>query len=130
MSPDEVEVLHLEQTFIAAWNKGDARGAAASYADDGVRVGAFGDIAHGRRDIEAAYEKLLQGPMRGATIEWTPAVRSLAADVIIAKGRFTIRPPAGARPVEGHAADIWVRSAGRWQIAEAHPKLYPQPPGS
>src|SRR5262245_8505505 len=69
---DQDEVLRLEQEFIAAWNRGDAKAAAAYYAEDGVRVGAFGDVSRGRAEIEAAYAKLLGGPMQGATASWQP----------------------------------------------------------
>jgi uncharacterized protein (TIGR02246 family) len=54
MSPEEAEVLSHEQAFIAAWNRGDAHGAAALFAEDGVRVGAFGDVAHGRIAVHGA----------------------------------------------------------------------------
>ena len=127
MSPEEAEVVRLEQVFIGAWNKGDARVATSVYAEDGLRVGAFGDVSHGRREIEAAYQKLLNGSLRGATADWQPTVRLLAAEVAIAEGPLTIHPPGGAPILRGYAVDIWKKIDGHWQLLEGHPKLFPPP---
>src|SRR5688572_2981998 len=78
MTTDEGEVTRLAKEFITAWNKGDPRALAAFYAEDGVRVGAFGEIARGRTEVEAAYTKLLTGPRKGATATYEPTVRVLA----------------------------------------------------
>ncbi len=128
MTNDEAEVLRREQEFLAAWTRGDAAGAAAPFAGDGVRVGAFGDVARGRGEVEAAYEKLLHGPMQGARAEWEPAVRMLTPDVAIAAGPLAIHPPAGGAPLRGYAVDVWKKTAGHWALVEAHPKLFPPPP--
>lgn len=128
MTHEEAEVLRLEQDFLAAWNRGDARGASAPFADDGMRVGAFGDVARGRNEVEMAYEKLLHGPMKGARAEWAPAVRMLAPDLVVAEGALTIHPADGGKPARGYALDIWRKIAGTWRLIEAHPKLYPVPP--
>lgn len=127
---DEAEILRLEREFIAAWNKGDAHAAAAVYAQDGVRVGAFGDVSRGRDAVEAAYDKLLHGMMKGATAEWQPTVRLLTADVALAEGSLVIHPAGEGTPIQGYALDIWKKSDGRWQLVEGHPKLFPpsQPP--
>src|SRR5438094_570918 len=55
-SNDEQAIFSEIEAFTDAWNKGDAKAAAAFFTEDGVRVGAFGDVQHGRTEIEAAYE--------------------------------------------------------------------------
>ncbi len=122
------EITGLEQKFISAWNAGDAHAAAAFYAEDGTRVGASGDVSHGRAAIEVAYTKLFDGPMKGASVEWHPAVRLLAPEVAVAQGPITIRRASGGAPIEGYAVDVWKRTGGRWQVVEGHPKLFPPPP--
>src|SRR5262245_48500156 len=68
-SSTDAEAIYREiEAFSDAWSKGDAKGAALFYTDDGVRVGAMGDIEHGRAEIEAAYDRLLHGPFAGATV--------------------------------------------------------------
>jgi len=125
---DAAEVLRMEHEFITAWNRGDAHAAAAVYAEDGVRVGAFGDVSQGRKEIEAAYAKLLHGMMKGATADWQPSVRVLSADVVLAEGPLVIHPAGGGSAIRGYAVDIWKKSGGRWQLLEGHPKLFPPPP--
>lgn len=128
MTSDEAEVLRREQEFLAAWNRGDAPAAAASFGNNGVRVGAFGDVARGRSEVEAAYQKLLHGPMLGARADWEPTVRILSPDVAIASGPLTIRPAGGGQPLHGYGVDIWKKTAGTWELVEAHPKLFPPAP--
>ena len=123
----EAEVLRLEREFIAAWNRGDPHAAAAVYAGDGTRVGAFGDVSHGRQEIEAAYAKLLQGTMKGATAEWQPSVRLVSADIAVAQGPLVIHPAGGGSAIRGYSVDIWKRIGGHWQLVEGHPKLFPPP---
>jgi hypothetical protein len=68
-SSDDAEAIYREiQAFSDSWSKGDAKGAASFYAEDGVRVGAAGDVEHGRQEIEGAYDRLLHGPFSGATV--------------------------------------------------------------
>lgn len=81
MSDDERAIVELHDVFAAAWSKGDTTSAAATYAEDGVRVGAFGDIQQGRAAIKAAYDKLLGGPFKGARVSLgAQSVRVLSSE--------------------------------------------------
>ncbi len=124
MGTDEKEILERTGQVLAAWQRGDAKGAVANLAEDAVRVGAFGDIQHGRAEIEAAYQKLFSGPMKGARVRWEPTVHFLASDVAACEGQLTIQPPDGA-PISGYALDLWKKRDGRWWLVEGHPKFYP-----
>ena len=68
-SHDEQTIFSAIEAFGGAWNKGDAHAAASFFTDDGVRVGAFGDVQHGRNEIEGAYERLLHQTMPGAVVK-------------------------------------------------------------
>ena len=128
MGPDEKEIIDREMQFMAAWNKGDAKAAMAWIAEDSIRVGAFGDIAHGRKEIEAAYQKLFSGPMKGAQAKYEPSVKLYAADVAVAEGPLTIQPADGSAALQGYVVEIWKKKDGHWWLAEGHPKLYPPRP--
>ncbi len=66
---DESEAIIVEtQKFAEAWNQEDAKVAASFYTEDGVRVGALGDVQRGRTEIEAAYDRLLHQTMPGAKV--------------------------------------------------------------
>jgi len=67
-SADEESIVAEVQAFSEAWSRGDAKAAASFFTEDGVRVGAMGDVQHGRAEVEAAYDKLLHGPFAGAKV--------------------------------------------------------------
>jgi len=125
---DEEAVRHEIQAFSEAWSRGDARSAASFYTEDGMRVGAAGDIQHGRAELEAAYDRLLHGPFTGATVKQEPGtVRMLTSDLAVWQGRMSITPPGSAPPLEGYVVQIMKRVGDRWLVLEAHPKLFPPP---
>ena len=130
MSDDERDIIELHGVFAAAWSRGDSTAAAATYTEDGVRVGAFGDIQHGRAEIKAAYDRLLGGQFKGASATFgAQSVRILSSDYAIWQAPMEIHPAGGAAPVKGYAIDVMRKVGGRWLTLEAHPKLFPpQPP--
>jgi uncharacterized protein (TIGR02246 family) len=126
MSDDERAIIELHHVFAAAWSKGDTTAAAATYAEDGVRVGAFGDIQRGRAQIKAAYDKLLGGPFKGASVSLgAQSVRMLSSEHAIWQAPMEIHPAGEAAPVKGYAIDVMRKVAGHWLTLEAHPKLFP-----
>jgi len=130
MPPRDEEAIFKEiDGFSAAWNRGNAKEAAAFFAEDGVRVGAFGDAQHGRAELEAAYDRLLHQTMPGASVKQERgAVRMLSPDLAVWQGGMEIVPPGGAAPMRGHVVQVMQRVHGRWLILEGHPKLFPPPP--
>jgi uncharacterized protein (TIGR02246 family) len=124
---DEQEAIFLEiGAFSEAWSRGDAKGAASFFTEDGVRVGAAGDVEHGRAEVEGAYERLLHGPFAGATVKQDRgAIRMLAPDLALWQGGMTIEPAGGATPLKGYVVQLMKKIDGRWLVLEAHPKLFP-----
>ena len=127
-SADVIAIEQLQKGFLTHWSAGDAVGCAGAYVEDGVRVGARGDIEHGRAEIERAYEKLFAGPFQGARVTGgPPTVRALGNDYALCQAPFTIAPAQGA-PIEGYSLDVMQKLHGRWWVLESHPKLFPPPP--
>jgi uncharacterized protein (TIGR02246 family) len=128
MRSDEEAIIAETQAFATAWNAADARAAAAFYAEDGARVGAMGDVQHGRREIEVAYDKLLHGPFAGAVVtQERGSVRMLGPDLAVWQAGIQIQPAHGPL-MKGHIVQVMKKIGGRWLIVEAHPKLFPPPP--
>ena len=142
MDADRAAIEKLHQDFGAAWSRGDAHGATSVYAEDGVRVGARGDIQHGRAEIEQAYVALFHGPFEGASVGMGAAagpvpgagaglsaatIRLLGANYAVWQAPFTI-VPANGPAVNGYAIDIMEKRNGRWWVLESHPKLFPPLP--
>ena len=88
MNERETESIIAETlAFAAAMNAGDAALAASFYAEDGVRVGGFGDVQRGRPEIEVAYNRLLQHTMPGAHLEQERGtVRMLTSELAVWQG--------------------------------------------
>jgi uncharacterized protein (TIGR02246 family) len=124
--PDEQAIIDVTQAFATAWSQGDAQGAAACFTEDGVRVGAMGDVQHGRAELEAAYAKMLGGPFAGAAIRQDRGtVRMLSPEFAFWQGGIEIVPPSG-NPIRGHVVQLMKKVGERWWILETHPKLFPE----
>lgn len=122
---NEQAILNEVEGFAQAWNRGDAEEAASFFTDDGVRVGAFGDIQHGKTEIQAAYDLLLNQTMAGASVKQERgSAKMLSADLAIWQGGIEIVPPTGS-PLKGHVVQIMKKVDGRWLVLEAHPKIFP-----
>jgi len=127
---DEQAIVREVARFAEVWNRGDARAAAGFFTEDGVRVGAAGDVAQGRAELVVAYERLLCGPFSGASVELHgDKVRLLTPELALWRGGMTIRLPAGAPPLEGHVVQVMKKVDGRWLVLEAHAALHPPPRG-
>ena len=130
MSTDDEEAIISETlAFAEAWSAGDAKAAASFYTDDGVRVGAFGDVQAGPAAIEAAYDKLLHQTMPGARVNQERGrVRMLSPELAVWQGGIEIVPAAGGVTLRGHVVEVMKKVKGRWLILEGHPKIFPPPP--
>src|SRR4051812_34328800 len=103
----EKAIVREVQAFADVWSRGDARAAASFFSEDGVRVGAGGDVQHGRAELAAAYERLLHGPFEGATItQERGTVRMLTPDIALWQGAMSILPSDGAPPIKGYVVQI------------------------
>jgi uncharacterized protein (TIGR02246 family) len=128
-SRDERAIVREIEAFTVVWNKGDAKTAASFFTEDGVRVGAFGDVQHGWTEIEAAYERLLHQTMPGAVVKQERgSVRMLSPELAIWQGGLEIIPPGGGSSMKGYAIQVMKKVVGRWLILEGHPKIFPPPP--
>jgi uncharacterized protein (TIGR02246 family) len=127
-STDEQRIFDEIDAFTEAWNRGDAKAAAAFFTADGVRVGAMGDVQRGRAELEAAYEKLLGQSLAGASVKQERgSVRMLTPDLAIWQGAMQIVPGPGAPPIKGHVVQVMKKVDDRWLVLEAHPKFFPPP---
>jgi uncharacterized protein (TIGR02246 family) len=88
----------------------------------------MGDHQQGRAELEAAYDKLFQGPFAGASVvQERGDVRMLTPELAVWQGGMEITPKSGA-PMKGHVVQVMKKVDGRWLVLEAHPKLFPPPP--
>jgi len=103
-------IIGETRAFAEAWNRADAKAAAEFYTEDGVRVGAFGDIQTGRREIEAAYDRLLHQVMPGANVSQEEgSVRMLTPEYAIWQGGMEIMPADGRATIKGYVVQVMKR---------------------
>lgn len=129
MNEKEEQAIYKEtELFLEEWNQGDAKAAASFYTEDGVRVGAMGDIQHGRQEIEKAYDNLMHKAMADAKAKQEKGtIRMLTPELAIWQGGLEIQRPDGSAPMKGYVVQVMKKVNGKWMILEAHPKLFPQP---
>lgn len=123
---EEKLIFKTTDDFQQAWNKGDAYAASMFFTEDAVRVGAFGDIQCGRKEIERAYDKLLHETMPGATVKQNQeSVRMLTPELALWQGNIEIIPANGDSSMKGYVIQVMKKVNNKWMILEAHPKLFP-----
>jgi len=123
---DEEEIYKEKENFINAWNNGNAKDAAGFFTEDGVRVGAFGDVQHSKNEIEIAFEKLLHHSMPGAKAkQGKGSVRMLTREFAIWQAELEIEKPDGSPSLKGYVVEIMKKIEGRWLVLESHPKFFP-----
>lgn len=128
MESEEDAIFGEIEAFLEAWNMGDAPAAASFYTEESMRVGAFGDIQHGRSEIEAAYDRLFHQTMTGAKAQQERgSVRMLTPELAIWQGGLKIILAEGPS-LKGHVVQVMKKVDGRWLVIEAHPKLFPPRP--
>lgn len=128
-SGEERAIIQETEAFAQVWDQGDAKTAASFYAEDGIRVGAFGDVQRGLAEIEAAYNNLLHNSMPGAKLNQDRgSVRMLSPEFAIWQGGIEIIPASGDSVLKGHVVQVMKKVKGRWLILEGHPKIFPPAP--
>lgn len=116
-------ILQLEDSFHDAWYSGDAKKIVMFFTEDGIRVGPDGVIQHGRKELEEAYDKLLN-MMPGSTIKFEPgSIRILCDDFATWQSKLTIILAGDKPSLSGYSFDLLKKIDGRWLILETHPKM-------
>ena len=115
--PDMVAIRQAAADFAKAFDRGDAKGVAAHWTEDGEYIDENGQAYRGRAVIQKEYETFFaQNP--GTKIELTvDAIRRLSADTAIEDGRAVAAPaPAGAPGISKYTA-VHVKVDGKWLMA-------------
>lgn len=127
-SPQEQAIYREIEDFARVWNEGDAHAAASFYTEDGVRVGAMGDIQRGRDELEAGYRQLLTQAIPGGHVEQERGtVRILTSDLALWQGGIEIHTPGDGPVMRGYVIQVMKKVGIRWLILEGHPKFFPPP---
>jgi uncharacterized protein (TIGR02246 family) len=106
----------LADQYTAAFNKGDAKGLAALYTADALRLGPDGQLITGRTAIEKSYVDGFAGALKGTTLTLQLGrSQAVTQDVKVMEGRFAT---SGAAGIKGRYINtIARRPGGVWLLA-------------
>ena len=124
MSDDHrAAVAALVQRLESTWNRAEAAGFAAEFAEDADFVNIRGDYFSGRDAVARGHQHIWQGIYAGSTIRYSVVrLRELAPTVLLAHLDAHLHVPAGplAGDVSAIPSLVLVRAGGDWRIAAFH----------
>jgi uncharacterized protein (TIGR02246 family) len=133
-SKDEDAIKARVAEFIALFNKGDAKGMTAYFADDATLVNPVGMKGTGAAEIEKIIASDMATILKGATMEMKVVeFRAVGKDAAWVELEHTVT---GAHTPDGkvmnatfHVPALFVKKNKKWVVAEARPYAYvPTPP--
>jgi uncharacterized protein (TIGR02246 family) len=113
---EEENLRKRAEAFVAAFNKGDAKGVAAFFTPDGDVVDQEGHHLKGRKAIEEGYQKFFS-QAKGAKLFITiTSVRFPKPDLALEDGVTEVVPPDGGAPSSARYSIVYVKQDGQWYI--------------
>ena len=128
----EKKIADIAVAFSAAFNKGDAKGVAALYSENAIRVSQVSKEI-GRAAIEKALTVQLAGPFKGTKLTIAlGTIQALSADVELVEGTYTVTgmkgPDGKSVPaVTGSFLNTHVKQGGAWLLS-SNADIPPAPP--
>lgn len=117
------------ESYVAAYNRGDAKAVAAHWSDSGEWVSPTGERFRGRKAIENELEALFAAN-KGVRIEvLRPSIRSVSPDVAIEEGTVRVIRPAEP-PTDSTYLAVHVRKGGQWKLDSVHETDVPEGPAA
>jgi len=133
-SKDEDAIKARVAEFIALFNKGDAKGMAAFWADDATLVNPAGVKGKGPAEIEKIIANDSSTVLKDAKMEMSVVqVRPVGKDAAWVEIEHSVNGAKGPDgkplpPITFHVPTLMVKKGKNWLIAEARPYAYLPPP--
>ncbi len=131
---DEAAIRELYKKYAAAWNKGDAKEAAALYDTEASYTNASGVTSRGHEAIEKESIDWFAGRYKGTNLEFAVgAIKLLKPDVAVGDGTWRItgmKGPDGAElpPIKGCYTNTLVKKDGKWLVVAEQIMIPRSPP--
>jgi uncharacterized protein (TIGR02246 family) len=121
---DEKAINALLDTFVRAFNAGNAEATAATYTDTAVVVDERGERVEGRAAIRDQYAASFAGNPGSTIAIRIDALRFLGPETALEEGHTTITPAAGAgAPEITRFTAVYVKQGGQWRQAAVRDEL-------
>jgi uncharacterized protein (TIGR02246 family) len=123
---DSAAIRQVIDDFVGAFNKHDANGWAAPFAEDGDFTNVTGLTKHGRKEVEERFKVLFGGSLKNAHRTVTVRhIRFAKPDVAFADAEWALEGSLAAdgsvNPVrKGIFTWVMVKQDGHWKFADFH----------
>lgn len=134
-SKDEAAIRKVFADFAEAWGKDDAKGMAATWAEDGDIINPQGRRATGRADVEKLFADEHSTIFKGSHISFTAGtIRFVKPDVAVFTTEYEVPdahgPDGGSMGTGGIVTCVMVKNGEKWMTFSARPMVpLPPPPG-
>jgi uncharacterized protein (TIGR02246 family) len=114
-APDEAGIREAVQSYVEAFNRGDASAVASHWSDDGEYVSPSGESFKGRKNIEAAL-KTFFAENKDLQFQASPSsIRFPRTNRAVETGTATVTRP-GQTPEETQYVASYVKKGGAWKL--------------
>jgi uncharacterized protein (TIGR02246 family) len=128
-SADEAAIRAAVDSYVAAYNRGDAKAVAQHWSESGEWLSPSGQRFQGRQAIQREMEALLK-ENKGVHIEVVrPTVRMVAPDVALEEGTVRVLRP-GEPADESTYIAIHVKKNGQWKLDSVRETSVPAEPAA
>jgi uncharacterized protein (TIGR02246 family) len=127
---DEAAIRKNAETYVAAYNKHDAKAVAAMWSPDAVYMDpSTGDAAVGQEEIEKVFTDILAALGDGKIEVTVDSVEFVSPNVAIENGTVRVIRP-NEEPEETKYAAVNVKRDGKWLLDRVSEEEPPAPPPS
>jgi uncharacterized protein (TIGR02246 family) len=124
---DEDAIGAAVESYVAAYNRGDAKAVAAHWSESGEWISPSGQRFQGRQAIEKELGALFAAN-QGVRVEVVqPSIRMVSKDVAVEEGTARVIRP-GEPPSDATYLAIHVKKDGHWKLDSVHETDVPQTP--
>lgn len=116
-SPDEAAIRLVDESFVRAYEAGDAQSVAAHFTNDAEYVDEKGAVFAGRDAIERCLtEFFAENPECTLQIN-ADSVRTISPGVVVQDGFTSVTRSNSPAPVQCHSTTVYVNTDGKWLVA-------------
>jgi uncharacterized protein (TIGR02246 family) len=113
---EEAALQKNAEAFVEAFNKGDAKAAAAFFTEDGDIIDQDGRQIKGRKAIEKTYAKIFDGAKGAKLFIKITSLRVASPDLALEDGLTEVVPADGGAPSAARYSVVHVKQDGEWRM--------------